>query len=62
MLNRTEHLLARFREIANELSLATPEIIQDNPEWFEELSDLYNEMFPKKMGHSDPWYLYQVDK
>jgi hypothetical protein len=49
MLTKKEHKIKRLREIATQISSATEETLTQNPEWFEELIELYNETLKAKL-------------
>jgi hypothetical protein len=48
MLTQKEHKIKRIREIATEISSATEENLTQNPDWFDELIELYNETLKPK--------------
>jgi hypothetical protein len=48
MLTQKEHKIKRLKEIATEISTATDETLTQNPEWFEELIELYAETLKPK--------------
>jgi hypothetical protein len=48
MLSKKEHQIARLREISATIANATNEQLTQNPQWFEELIELYNETLKAK--------------
>lgn len=48
MLPKKEHQIVRLREISAAIANATNEQLTQNPQWFEELIELYNDTLKPK--------------